>query len=84
MRKELIEKFETLITAAFGLVAALAWNAAIQKVFELYGGTQSTLPAMFIYAITVTIIAFLATSLLGRLSKRAKRRIDKRKKKAKR
>jgi len=33
MKKDIIEKLATLITAAFGLVAALAWNSAIQNIF---------------------------------------------------
>jgi hypothetical protein len=82
MKKELVDRFETLITAAFGLVAALAWNAAIQQAFKNYFGDQGTLPAMFTYAILVTVIAFLLTSAVGKLSQHAKKRL-KRKKKAK-
>ena len=33
MKDTLIEKFSTLITTAFGLVAALAWNEAIKALF---------------------------------------------------
>lgn len=73
MKKVLIEKFETLITAAFGLVAALAWNSAVQKVFERYAGTQGNLLAMFGYAVFVTIVAVVITLILGRLSERVKR-----------
>jgi len=29
MKREVIEKIAALMTAAFGLVAALAWNSAI-------------------------------------------------------
>jgi len=80
MKKELVDRFETLITAAFGLVAALAWNAAIQQTFKDYFGDQSTLPAMFTYAILVTVIAFLLTSAVGKLSKHAKKKLRKKKK----
>jgi Zn-dependent protease with chaperone function len=73
MKKEIIEKFETLITAAFGLVAALAWNSAIQQAFRDYLGEQSTLPAMFIYAIAVTIIAFILTSAISKMAEKAKK-----------
>jgi Family of unknown function (DUF5654) len=31
MQKEVIEKIAALITAAFGLIAALAWNEAITE-----------------------------------------------------
>jgi hypothetical protein len=33
MKGEVIEKIAALVTAAFGLVAALAWNGAIKAVF---------------------------------------------------
>jgi hypothetical protein len=31
---EVLDKFSQLITTALGLVAALAWNTAIQNLFE--------------------------------------------------
>ncbi|MDD5416958.1 MAG: DUF5654 family protein, partial [Candidatus Aenigmarchaeota archaeon] len=34
MKKEVIEKVAALLTAAFGLIAALAWNEAIQNWFK--------------------------------------------------
>jgi len=36
MKKEIMEKLIALITTAFGLVAALAWNSAIQAIFAKY------------------------------------------------
>jgi len=39
MKKDVIEKLAALITAAFGLVAALAWNTAIQEIFKRIFGT---------------------------------------------
>ena len=71
-KTEVIEKIAALITAAFGLVAALAWNGAIQELFKLIFGDQSTLVAMLVYAIVVTIIAVLATIWIGRAAARAK------------
>ena len=69
---EVIEKISALITAAFGLVAALAWNGAIQELFKLVFGPQSTLVAMLVYAIVVTIVAVLATIWIGRAAAKAK------------
>ncbi|MDE1857180.1 MAG: hypothetical protein KGH98_03815 [Candidatus Micrarchaeota archaeon] len=57
----------TLITTAFGLVAALAWNTAIQTAFTDFFGKQSTLAAMFAYAIVVTIIAVVFVTYLSKL-----------------
>lgn len=54
--EEILDKLGALVTAAFGLVAALAWNEAIQTIFiELFGAQKQVLP-MLIYAATVTII----------------------------
>lgn len=72
MKKEVIEKLAILITTAFGLVAALAWNDAIQELFTQVFGTVDSLVPMFIYAIIVTIIAVLATIWIGRLSEKKK------------
>ena len=71
-KTEVIEKVAALVTAAFGLVAALAWNGAIQELFKLIFGEQSTLVAMFVYAVVVTIIAVIAVILIGRAAAQAK------------
>lgn len=71
-KTEVIEKIAALVTAAFGLVAALAWNGAIQELFKLIFGDQSTLVAMFVYAVVVTIIAVLAVVMIGRAAAKAK------------
>ena len=71
-KTEVIEKIAALVTAAFGLVAALAWNGAIQELFKLIFGEQSTLVAMFVYAVVVTIIAVIAVVLIGRAAAQAK------------
>ncbi len=69
---DVIDKMAALITAAFGLVAALAWNSAIQALFKEYFGPQTTIPAMLVYAVVVTVIAVLATLWIGRIAARAK------------
>jgi uncharacterized membrane protein YidH (DUF202 family) len=72
MKKEVIEKLAALITAAFGLVAALAWNDTIKAIFVQLFGTSGTIPAMLTYAIVVTIIAVIATIMIGRASEKVK------------
>ena len=67
---ELTEKFATLITGAFGLVAALAWNSAIQKWFEAHPLFAAGGP--WLYALFVTIIAVLATWWIGWLASKVK------------
>jgi uncharacterized membrane protein YidH (DUF202 family) len=71
MQKEVIDKIAALITAAFGLVAALAWNSAIQEIFRLVFGEQSGIWAMIAYAVIITIIAVVATILIGRAAEKA-------------
>jgi hypothetical protein len=68
MNKEVIEKISALATAAFGLVAALAWNGAIQAIFKQVFGDASTIGAMIVYAIIVTIIAVWVTIWIGKTS----------------
>ncbi len=71
LQAEIIDKVAELITVAFGLVAALAWNGAIQAIFTAIFGTQSAIPALLGYAILVTIIAVIATIWIGRVAARA-------------
>ena len=71
MKKEVLEKLASLMTAAFGLVAALAWNEAIQTIFKKIFGDASSIVAMLSYAIIITIIAVVATIWIGKISERA-------------
>ncbi|KLK87331.1 hypothetical protein SZ63_12165 [Methanoculleus sediminis] len=73
LKAEVIDKISALLAAAFGLIAALAWNGAIQELFAVIFGDQSSLVAMFVYAIVVTIIAVIAVILIGRAAAKAKR-----------
>src|ERR687893_849643 len=70
---EVLDKFSELITTALGLVAALAWNAAIQQLFtQVFGEAGGALAAKFFYAFIVTLIVILATISVGRATERAK------------
>ena len=72
MKSEIWDKLEALLTAAFGLVAALAWNGAILAIFKQIFGTSDNLTPMIVYAVVVTIIVILATMWIARVIKRAK------------
>ncbi|MEK6894625.1 MAG: DUF5654 family protein [Nanoarchaeota archaeon] len=72
MKSELIEKISLLSTGAFGLIAALAWNDAIQAIFKQIFGERSSVVAMILYAILVTIVAVIVTLWIGRISEKAK------------
>jgi len=71
MSKEVFKQLLTLATSAFGLVAALAWNAVIQEfvadyIKPLLGGA-SGIVSLLIYAVVVTILAVVITYNLGKI-----------------
>jgi len=71
---EVLDKFAELITVALGLVAALAWNTAIQNVFTIiFGKAGGALIGQFLYAIIITLIVIFATIAVSRAAERAKR-----------
>ncbi len=77
---DVIDKLAALITAAFGLVAALAWNQAILTIFTEIFGTQSSIPAMLGYAGFVTILAVVFTIWIGYVASKSKEKVVKGKK----
>jgi hypothetical protein len=72
--QELLDKFGSLITSAFGLVAALAWNEAIQSFFKEFFQEQESFLPKTVYAITVTILAVVFIFILARAISKAKER----------
>ncbi len=70
MKKIVLEKIASLMTAAFGLVAALAWNDAIKTLFSEVFGKTDTLVPMFIYAVIVTLVAVFAMIWIGRIAEK--------------
>jgi len=66
MKILIVDKMSALITAAFGLIAALAWNEAIKAIFKEVFGSEETIVPMLAYAITVTIVAVILTILVAR------------------
>ena len=74
MSGEILDKFSQLITTALGLVAALAWNDAIQTLFQQFLGTAGgALAAKIFYAVLVTIVVIFATIVVSRAAERAKK-----------
>ena len=73
IHKELIRQMVALSTAGFGLVAALAWNEAIQafvkEYIDQYISAGSGILSRFIYALIITVIAVMVTYQLSRLKK---------------
>lgn len=79
MKKDVIEKIAALVTAAFGLVAALAWNDAIKALFVGPCGTEGagalcslSAGGPWVYAIVVTILAVVVTIWIAKCADKAK------------
>ena len=68
-----LDKIAALITAAFGLIAALAWNDAIKLIFKEVFGEAESIGPMLIYAIIVTIAAVILTIIVARAVTNAKK-----------
>ena len=63
---QLVETFATLMTAAFGMIAALAWNQAIKALVDKFFDTEDALIPLFIYALIITVIAVICIILIAR------------------
>ena len=70
-----LDKMAALITAAFGLIAALAWNEAIKAIFKEIFGEADAIGPLLIYAIVVTIAAVILTILVAMQLSKAKKRM---------
>ena len=67
--REFLATMIALVTTAFGVVVALAWNTALSKALaQLSKGYELT--GLFVYAVLVTIIAVLTVISLGRVATR--------------
>lgn len=69
---EVTTQLLSLATSALGLVAALAWNDAVQAVFKEYFPAGSGITAKFLYAILVSLLILVVTLNLTRLAAVAK------------
>lgn len=69
---QLLETFAALITAAFGLVAALAWNETIKTAVAMVFDSEDDITGLLVYAIIVTILAVIMTLLIARALGKAK------------
>lgn len=74
LHQELIEQMIALSTAGFGLVAALAWNEAIQsfvhEYIDQYISSGSGIISRFLYAVLITLFAVFVTYELSKLTKK--------------
>lgn len=66
--REVKEKTLGFIITAFGLVAGLAWNEAIQSLIKsFFTVDKDTIWVKFLYAIVMTVLVVLITIYLARL-----------------
>lgn len=62
-----------LATAAFGLIAALAWNKFITDLIALFLKPGTGVWAELLYAVVVTIAAIIVIQGLGKIAERDNR-----------
>ncbi|MCT8136920.1 hypothetical protein H1D32_03610 [Anaerobacillus sp. CMMVII] len=67
MGRKLLEQVITLFTAAIGVMAALAWNDAVQALFNSLFPQGEGIKERFIFAILITAIAVLITTIFASL-----------------
>ncbi len=76
LKIEILDKVSTLIAAAFGFVAAFAWNETF-KVLLLSGLTDTDTPIVLIgYSLFVTLLAVLLTIAVARAAGKARRSLQ--------
>ncbi len=68
--KEVLATMISLASAAFGVVAALAWNSAITQLFTNIFGKDGRTRALFVYAVVITLIGVVVIVIMGRLAAR--------------
>ena len=65
-----VQSMITLVSAALGLVCALAWNDAIKTTMKEMLGEDDSLAGLYTYAILATILAVVVLLVLARTSAR--------------
>lgn len=61
----------SLASAAFGVVAALAWNTAITDLIKVFMPAGKGLAWEFLYALIITIIGVIVLVQMGKLAERS-------------
>jgi len=68
--RAVLEKAVTFMLAGFGFVAALAWNDAVQSLFnEFFGTARGSLIAKFGYALLITAIITIVSLRIGKYAR---------------
>ena len=69
-RSVYLQTMISLASAAFGVVAALAWNSAITALVKQIFGEGAQIVSLFLYAIIITVIAVIVMVNLGKVAER--------------
>jgi len=76
LRIEVLEKLSTLIAAAFGFVAAFAWNESFKLLIDRVVSEDAELYVYFAYAMTITIFAVFLIIFVARATAKAKHKLE--------
>jgi len=69
-RSVYLQTMISLASAAFGVVAALAWNSAITALVRQIFGSGAQVISLFLYAVIITVIAVIVMVNLGKVAER--------------
>jgi len=72
IRVEVLDKLSTLIAAAFGFIAAFAWNETFKAIIHNVVGEDPTIIILIVYSVIITIVAVLLIIGVARASAKAK------------
>lgn len=68
--REYFKAVSLMLTSAFGLTAALAWNELVKAIISRYFSQGEGIKSNLVYALAVTILAVLVTTYLAGWAKR--------------
>ena len=71
-RIEFLKTMVKMVTSAFALVAALAWNTSISEIIKRYIQSGNSVSSWLIYAMIVTILAVIVGIYLSGLNNKIK------------
>jgi hypothetical protein len=68
--REFLVTVISVVTTAFGVVVALAWNEALSTALKEWFGLSARITALFVYALLITFLAVIAIVMMSRVAKR--------------
>lgn len=78
IKLEFALSLKTMVTSAFALIAALAWNDLVKKMLDkFFQSEDGSIRSQLIYALTITILTVLISYYLGKFV--AEKKIEKNK-----